>query len=110
LGFKSGLAVLSLVCVGRVTTVVAFVSTVGGESNPMVHFVGGLLATLVQSTVMVPVEVVRQRQMVQTSGEGSYTVVPSLLFPRLQYLFLIPLISQPNMYLNMGFVLSVNCM
>jgi hypothetical protein len=45
----------------------------GGESNPMVHFVGGLLATLVQSTVMVPVEVIRQRQMVQTSGEGSYT-------------------------------------
>jgi hypothetical protein len=76
----------------------------------MVHFVGGLLATLVQSTVMVPVEVVRQRQMVQTSGEGSYTVVLSLLFPRLQYLYLIPLISQPNMYVNMGFVLSVNRM
>ncbi len=76
----------------------------------MVHFVGGLLATLVQSTVMVPVEVIRQRQMVQTGGEGSYTVVLSLLFPRLQYLFFIPLISQPNMYLNMGFVLSVNCM
>lgn len=33
-----------------------------------------MLATLVQSSVMVPVEVVRQRQMIQTGGEGSYTV------------------------------------
>jgi hypothetical protein len=38
------------------------------------QFGGGVLATLVQSSVMVPVEVIRQRQMIQTGGEGSYTV------------------------------------
>eukprot|EP00249_Psilotum_nudum_P029082 c39297_g1_i1 orf=326-1261(+) len=44
----------------------------GGENNSLVHFCGGLLATLVQSSVTVPVEVIRQRQMVQTSGTGAY--------------------------------------
>ncbi|KAL2613289.1 hypothetical protein R1flu_024981 [Riccia fluitans] len=45
----------------------------GGEENPLVHFCGGVLATLVQSSVTVPTEIVRQRQMVQTSGgEGAY--------------------------------------
>lgn len=46
----------------------------GGPENPLVQFGGGVLATVVQSTVMVPVEVIRQRQMIQTAGEGSYTV------------------------------------
>lgn len=46
----------------------------GGPDNPLVQFGGGVLATVVQSLVMVPVEVIRQRQMIQTSGEGSYTV------------------------------------
>jgi hypothetical protein len=46
----------------------------GGRDSPVVQFGGGVLASLVQSTVTVPVEVVRQRQMVQTAGEGSYTV------------------------------------
>lgn len=46
----------------------------GGPENPLVQFGGGVLATIVQSTVMVPVEVVRQRQMIQSAGEGSYTV------------------------------------
>ncbi|BBN16303.1 hypothetical protein MPTK1_7g05190 [Marchantia polymorpha subsp. ruderalis] len=46
----------------------------GGEENPLVHFCGGVIATLVQSSVMVPTEVIRQRQMVQTTGgEGAYT-------------------------------------
>lgn len=44
----------------------------GGDTNPVVHFGGGVVATLVQSSVTVPVEVIRQRQMVQTSGAGSY--------------------------------------
>lgn len=46
----------------------------GGRDSPVVQFGGGVMASLVQSTVTVPMEVVRQRQMVQTSGEGSYTV------------------------------------
>eukprot|EP00246_Nothoceros_aenigmaticus_P014726 TRINITY_DN5795_c0_g2_i1.p1 TRINITY_DN5795_c0_g2~~TRINITY_DN5795_c0_g2_i1.p1 ORF type:complete len:309 (-),score=36.37 TRINITY_DN5795_c0_g2_i1:384-1310(-) len=45
----------------------------GGDQNPLVHFGGGLVATLVQSTIMVPSEIVRQRQMVQITGAGSYT-------------------------------------
>ncbi|KAG0558748.1 hypothetical protein KC19_10G051000 [Ceratodon purpureus] len=45
----------------------------GGHDSPVVQFAGGILASLVQSTVTVPVEVIRQRQMVQTAGEGSYT-------------------------------------
>jgi hypothetical protein len=39
-----------------------------------VQFVGGIAATLTQSLVMVPLEVVRQRQQVQTavqSGGGA---------------------------------------
>lgn len=44
----------------------------GGHDNPVAQFSGGVLAALVQSTVTVPVEVMRQRQMVQTAGEGSY--------------------------------------
>ncbi|KAH6558844.1 hypothetical protein KP509_1Z042400 [Ceratopteris richardii] len=44
----------------------------GGENNPVVHFCGGVIATFVQSSVTVPVEVIRQRQMVQRSGGDSY--------------------------------------
>ncbi|KAI5063556.1 hypothetical protein GOP47_0022103 [Adiantum capillus-veneris] len=44
----------------------------GGKENPVVHFCGGVIATLVQSSVTVPVEVIRQRQMVQRSGGDSY--------------------------------------
>ena len=47
----------------------------GGTDNPVTQFAGGVLATLVQSTVMVPVEVIRQRQMIQTGGDGAYTVI-----------------------------------
>lgn len=46
----------------------------GGPDNPLTQFGGGVLATLVQSSLMVPVEVIRQRQMIQTGGEGAYTV------------------------------------
>lgn len=45
----------------------------GGPDNPLTQFGGGVLATLVQSSLMVPVEVIRQRQMIQTGGEGAYT-------------------------------------
>lgn len=45
----------------------------GGPDNPVTQFAGGVLATLVQSSVMVPTEVVRQRQQIQTKGEGAYT-------------------------------------
>eukprot|EP00897_Mesotaenium_endlicherianum_P007363 jgi/Mesen1/6655/ME000340S05817 len=45
----------------------------GGANNPAVHFAGGILATLVQSSVMVPLEVIRTRQMVQSkAAEGAY--------------------------------------
>ncbi|KAJ7564855.1 hypothetical protein O6H91_02G036600 [Diphasiastrum complanatum] len=44
----------------------------GGHDNPLVHFTGGLVATLFQSLINVPVEVIRQRQMVQTGGKGAY--------------------------------------
>ncbi|KAL3679750.1 hypothetical protein R1sor_022706 [Riccia sorocarpa] len=45
----------------------------GGEENPAVHFCGGLVATFFQSSVTVPTEIIRQRQMVQTAGEpGAY--------------------------------------
>lgn len=44
----------------------------GGENNPIVHFCGGVIATVVQSSVTVPIEVIRQRQMVQRSGANSY--------------------------------------
>ncbi|XP_024543461.1 mitochondrial substrate carrier family protein E-like [Selaginella moellendorffii] len=44
----------------------------GGQENPVVHFCGGLFATLVQSLVSVPLEVVRQRQMVHTAGQPAY--------------------------------------
>ncbi|XP_024535125.1 mitochondrial substrate carrier family protein E-like [Selaginella moellendorffii] len=44
----------------------------GGQDNPVVQFGGGLAATLVQSLINVPVEIIRQRQMVQRAGEGSY--------------------------------------
>ena len=47
---------------------------IGGHDSPVVQFGGGILASLVQSTETVPVEVIRQRQMVQTTGEGTYTV------------------------------------
>lgn len=46
----------------------------GGADNPLVHFSGGVIATLVQSSVMVPLEVLRTRQMVQQStSHGAYT-------------------------------------
>ncbi|CAM6106937.1 unnamed protein product [Calypogeia fissa] len=45
----------------------------GGQDNPLTQFFGGAISTLVQSSVMVPTEVIRQRQMVQTAQEGAYT-------------------------------------
>lgn len=54
--------------------------TAGGKDNPVTQFAGGVLATLVQSSVMVPTEVVRQRQQIQTTGEGSYTVLTHRMF------------------------------
>ena len=46
----------------------------GGDDNPLVHVGGGVIASLAGSVLGVPIEVIRQRQMVQTAGEGSYTV------------------------------------
>ena len=46
----------------------------GDAESPSVQFLGGIAATLTQSLVMVPLEVVRQRQQVQTavqSGGGA---------------------------------------
>lgn len=54
----------------------------GGQDSPVAQFGGGILATSVSSIVSVPVEVIRQRQMVQTACEGSYMVrsQPSILW------------------------------
>lgn len=46
----------------------------GGEDSHVVQFLSGIIATFAQSIVAVPVEVIRQRQMVQTTCEGSYMV------------------------------------
>ncbi|KAG0622558.1 hypothetical protein M758_3G106800 [Ceratodon purpureus] len=44
----------------------------GGEDSPVVQFGGGMFATSVSSIVAVPVEVIRQRQMVQSACAGAY--------------------------------------
>lgn len=44
----------------------------GDEDSAKVQFFGGIVATLGQSLLMVPLEVVRQRQQVQTGTEGAY--------------------------------------
>lgn len=44
----------------------------GGQDNHVVQFGSGIIATFAQSIVAVPVEVIRQRQMVQTACAGSY--------------------------------------
>jgi hypothetical protein len=51
-----------------------FFCCAGGQDSPFVQFGGGILATSMSSIVSVPVEVIRQRQMVQTASEGSYMV------------------------------------
>lgn len=53
---------------------VLFFCCAGGQERPVVQFGGGILASLGASIIDVPVEVIRQRQMVQTASEGSYTV------------------------------------
>jgi len=55
---------------------VSFSCYAGGQDNHMVQFGSGIIATFVQAIVAVPVEVIRQRQMVQTACEGSYMVRP----------------------------------
>ena len=51
----------------------AFRAAVPVEDSPAVEFCGGIVATLGQSLLMVPLEVVRQRQQVQMVGrEGVY--------------------------------------
>eukprot|EP00898_Chlorokybus_atmophyticus_P007165 jgi/Chlat1/744/Chrsp104S00023 len=45
----------------------------GGHESAMAQFCGGVVATVAQSLLMVPLEVVRQRQMVQTRAQaGAY--------------------------------------
>jgi hypothetical protein len=50
----------------------------------MTQFAGGVVATVAQSLAMVPLEVVRQRQQVQTNTSGAYQVSPR--FPSFPYL------------------------
>ena len=56
-----------------------FVILVVEQDNPFVQFGGGILDTCMSSIEFVPVEVIRQWQMVQTASEGSYMVrIPTL--------------------------------
>ena len=43
----------------------------GDPDSPAVQFAGGIVATLTQSIAMVPLEVVRQRQQVQTAADAA---------------------------------------
>lgn len=52
----------------------------GSEESPVTQFAGGVVATVAQSLAMVPLEVVRQRQQVQTNTSGAYQVSAALPF------------------------------
>ena len=61
----------------------------GGQDSPLAHFGGGVISSLISSMVSVPIDIIRQRQMVQTSSEGSYKVGSSFsLFGLLENLWM----------------------
>lgn len=56
----------------------------GDADSPAVQFVGGIAATLTQSIVMVPLEVVRQRQQTSACGVGRGSLATAVLIARVE--------------------------